>query len=62
MTEIAIIIGAFGTVNKRLTKGLEDLDIRKQTETIQNAVLLKSARILMIVLENWGDLRPLKLQ
>ena len=32
---IPIVIGAFGTILKRLVKGLEDLKIRGQVETIQ---------------------------
>ena len=43
-----IIIGALGTVSEGLLKGLEDLEIRGQVETIQTT---KSARILRRVLE-----------
>ena len=42
---IPIVIGAFGPVNKGLLKGLEDLEIRGQVETIQT-ILLRTARIL----------------
>ena len=34
-----------GTVIKELIKGLEDLEIRVQVETIQATALLRSARI-----------------
>ena len=34
---------------------LEDLEIRRWMETIQNTALLRSARILRRVLETWGD-------
>ena len=57
---IPIVIGALGTVTKGLTKGLEDLKIRGQVETIQTTALLRSARILRRVLETWGDLMSLR--
>ena len=42
MTEtiIPIVIDAFSTVTKGLLKGLEDLEIRGQLETIQTTTLL----------------------
>ena len=43
---IPIVIGALGTLTKGLIKGLEDLEIREQVETIQTTTLLRSARIL----------------
>ena len=58
---IPIVIGAFGTVTKRLLKGLEDLDVSDRVETTQTA-LLKTARILRRVLETWRDLPSLNLQ
>ena len=48
---IPIMIGALGTVTEGLLKGLEDLEIRGQVETIQSTTLLKLARILRRVLE-----------
>ena len=51
VTFISIIIGVRGTVTKVLTKGLEDLEIRGQVETIQTTALLRSARIRRRVLE-----------
>ena len=45
------ISGAFGTVTKRLIKGLEDLEIKERVETIQTSAFLGSARILRRVLE-----------
>ena len=51
VTIISIMIGAFGTVNKGLLKGLEDLEVGGRVETIQTTALLKMARILRKVLE-----------
>ena len=51
VTMIPIVIGALGTVTKRLIKGLEDLEITGQVETIQITTLLRLARILRRVLE-----------
>ena len=47
---------------KGLLKGLEDLEVGGQVETIQTTTLMRSARILRRVLETWGDLLSLKLQ
>ena len=62
VTIIPIVIGAFGTVIKGLLKGLEDLEVDGQVETIKTTALLKTARILRKILEIWGDLLSLKLQ
>ena len=62
LTIIPIVIGALGTVTKGLVKGLEDMEIMGRVETIQNKALLRSARILRIVLEICGDLLSLKFQ
>ena len=51
VTFIPIVIGALGTVTEGLLKGLEDLEISGQVETIQTSILLRSARILRRVLE-----------
>ena len=59
---VPIVIGAFSTVTEWLLKGLEDLEVGGQVETIQTTALLKTARILRRVLETWGDLLSLKLQ
>ena len=48
---IPIVIGAFGTVAKRLLKGLDDLEVSGRVETIQTTALLILARILRRVLE-----------
>ena len=40
---IPIVIGAHGTIPEGLVKGLEDLEIRGQVETILTTVLLKVA-------------------
>ena len=59
---LPIVIGAFGTVNKGLLKGLEDMEVGGREETIQTTTLLKIARILRRVLETWRDLLSLNLQ
>ena len=51
VTIVPIVIGAFGTINKGLFKGLEDLEVGRRVETIQMTVLLRTARILRRVLE-----------
>ena len=51
LTIIPIVIGAFGTVTKGLLKGLEDLEVGGQEETIQTTALLRTARILRRVQE-----------
>ena len=61
VTIIPIMIGAFGTVTKGLLKGLEDLEVSGQVETIETMALLKTDRILRRVLETRGDLLSLNL-
>ena len=51
---VPIVVGAFGMVTKGLLKGLEDLEVGGQVETIQMTALLKMARILRRDLETWG--------
>ena len=51
VTIIPIVIGVFGTVTKGLLKGLEDLEVGGRVETIQTTILLRTARILIGVLE-----------
>ena len=51
VTNIPIVNGAFGTVTKGLLKGLEQLEVGGRVETIQRTSLLRTARILGIVLE-----------
>ncbi len=46
-----IVIGAFGTITKRLLKGLEDLEFGGLVETTQTTELLKTARIPRRILE-----------
>ena len=43
LTVIPTVIGAFGTIPKGLVKGVEDLEIRRQVETIHNTTLSRSA-------------------
>ena len=58
---IPIVIGAFGTVAEWLLKELKDLEVGGRIETVQTTTLLRTTRILRIVLETWGDLRALKI-
>ena len=51
VTVILIVIGAFGTVTKGLLKGLDDLEIEGQVETIQTTTLLRTARIQRRILK-----------
>ena len=62
VTIVPIVIGAFGTVNKGLLKGLVDLEVGERVKTIQTTALLRTARILRRVLETWGDSQSLRLQ
>ena len=41
VTVIPIVIGALGTVSKGLERGLEKLEIRRRSETIQTTTLLE---------------------
>ena len=43
---ITFVIDALGTVTKGFVKGVEDLEITGQVETIQTRVLFRSARIM----------------
>ena len=54
VTIIPIVIGAFGTVNKALQTGPEDLDVGGRVKTIQTTALLRTVRILRRVLELRG--------
>ena len=51
VTIITIVNNAFGTVTKGLLKGLEDMEVGEQMETIQTTALLRMARIRKRVLE-----------
>ena len=46
VTNVPIVIVAFGTITKGLLKGLEDLEVGGRVETIQMSALLRTARIL----------------
>ena len=56
---VSVVFGSFGTVPKGSERQLEVLEIGGRTETIQIAVLLRPARILRRVIENWGGLLSL---
>ena len=43
---VPIVIGALSTITKGLLKGLEDLEVGGQVETIQMTALLRMTRIL----------------
>ena len=51
VTIVPIVIGALGTITKRLLKSLEELEVGGQVETIQMTALLRTTRILRRVLE-----------
>ena len=51
VTILSIVTGAFGTVTKRLSKRLENLEVGGRGETIQIIALLRTPRILRRVLE-----------
>ena len=55
------MIGAFGTVTKRLLMWLEYLEVGGRVGTIQTT-LVRTTIILRRVMEAWGDLLSLKLQ
>ena len=48
---IIIIIGSLGTIAKGFVRSLEELEIGGRVETIQTTALLRSARILIRVLD-----------
>ena len=58
VTVVPIVIGAFGTVTKELSKGLEDLEVGGRVETIQTTALQHNEKSY----EDLGDLLSLKLQ
>ena len=62
VTIIPIVNVAFGTVIKGLLKGVEGLEVGGQVENIQKTALLKTARILIRVLETRGNFLSLNLQ
>ena len=51
VTIVPIVIGAFGTVTKRLLKGPEDLEVGRRVKTIPTTSLLETTRTLRKVLE-----------
>ena len=53
---IPVVIGCFSTVTKGLLKGLEDLEVGGQVETIQTTTLLRTTGILRRVQDSCGDL------
>ena len=53
VTNIPIVICAFGIDTKGLLKGLEDMELRGKVETIQTTTLFRIARILRRVLKTY---------
>ena len=51
MRMIPIMSGALDAIPKRLVRRLEDFEVKRQVETIQAKVLLRSVRILRRVLD-----------
>ena len=51
VTVIPTVIGTLKTITKGLVKGLKDLEIRGQVETIQTTALLRPVRVLRSVLQ-----------
>ena len=62
VTIILIVIGALGTVTKGLVEGLENLEERGRVVTITIIAILRSAKILIWILETSVDLLSLKFQ
>ena len=62
VTIILVMIGAFSIVTKGLQKGLEYLEVGGRVETIQTTAVLRTAKILRIFLDTWGDSLSLKPQ
>ena len=56
VTVIPIVICAFGTVTKGLSKGLEDLEFEGRVVTVQTTAFLRTASKLRRVLETWVDI------
>ena len=55
VTVTEFVIDALGALIKGLVQGLDNLEVRGWVKTIQTIALLRSARILRIVLETWGN-------
>ena len=51
---VPVVVGALGSVSKKLAGHLEQLGIKNRTRTMQKSALLGSAHILRKVLEVWG--------
>ena len=56
VTSIPTVIGVFGIVTKGLLKGLEDLEVEGQVETIQSSALVENGQNTE---KSPGDLRRL---
>ena len=61
VTITPIVIGEFGTVNKRWLEGLKDLEVGGRVDTIQTTSLLRTAFIQRRFMKTWGDVLSLKL-
>ena len=61
VTIIPIVIGAFETVTKGLLNGQEDLEVGGRGETIQTTTLLRTAGILISILETQTPVKDYQL-
>ena len=55
VTVKAVVVGVLGTIPKVLVNGLEDLEIRRQVETIKTTAFLRLTRTLRRVLKTCRD-------
>ena len=62
VTMIPILTGVQQTIPTGLVRCLEKFGFGGRAETIQTTALLRSARILRIVLEIWGNLLFFRIQ
>ena len=53
VTVVPVIIGALGTVSKDIEKWLAEIGVTYRLESLQRACLLRTARILRIVLDTY---------
>ena len=51
---VPVVVGALGSVSKKLAGHMEQLGIKNRTKTMQKSALLGLAQILRKVLEVWG--------
>ena len=59
---VPVVIGTLCTVINGIGTGTGGIRIKRRAETIQTTALLRSTRIIIRVLEIWGDLLSLRIQ